>query len=363
MERLGESMVIKLSKEEKQQYARHLLLDEIGVEKQELLKKSSVLVIGAGGLGSAVLQYLVAAGVGKIGIIDPDVVSISNLQRQVLFTHKDIGKPKAEIAKRRLERLNPFIEITSYTQTLNPENAFYLIEKYDVIVEGSDNFTTKYLTNDACVLAKKPFVLGSIFKFEGQLSVYNYKGSATYRCLFSEPMSTIDMPNCSEVGVLGVLPGVVGTLMANETIKIVTEIGEVLVNKLLKIDLLTLEMNIFKFEKDPEIQIQKLETLTMHCSSQNEEIDLETYQKEKERYNLLDIRTLEERLAFNLGGIHIPLQELSHRWQELPKEKPIIVYCAKGIRSAKAVEFLKQQNSAMKFLNLKDGINGIKKQS
>ncbi|MBN3662858.1 MAG: HesA/MoeB/ThiF family protein, partial [Ornithobacterium rhinotracheale] len=217
-----------LNEKEKRQYARHILLNEIGIEKQEKLKNSSVLVIGAGGLGCPILQYLAAAGVGNIGIIDPDKVSETNLHRQVLFTHDDLGKPKTDVAKKHLSRLNPFIQIESYPFALDEKNALALFKKYDLIVEGSDSFSTKYLTNDACVLAEKPFILGSIFKFEGQLSVYNYRNNATYRCLFPEPMSSADMPTCSEVGVIGVLPGVVGTLMANEAIKILTEIGDVL---------------------------------------------------------------------------------------------------------------------------------------
>ncbi|MBV7441335.1 HesA/MoeB/ThiF family protein [Weeksellaceae bacterium TAE3-ERU29] len=352
-----------LSKEEKQQYARHLLLEEIGKEKQELLKKSSVLVVGAGGLGCPVLQYLTAVGVGTIGIIDPDTVSVSNLQRQILFTYEDIGKPKAEVAKKRLELLNPFIKIESYVQSLNAENALFLFENYDLIIEGSDSFTAKYLTNDACVLTGKPFVLGSIFKFEGQLSVYNYQGKATYRCLFPEPMSSAEMPTCSEVGVLGILPGVVGTLMANEAIKVLTGIGEVLAGKLFKIDLLTLEMSVFEFEKDPTIEIRTLELVNVSCQSSTnlQEINFETYKKDENNYNLLDVRTPEERSAFHLGGIHIPLDELPNRWEEIPTEKPVVVYCATGKRSAKAIAFLKEKVLGIDFLNLRGGILGIER--
>ncbi|AFR36174.1 HesA/MoeB/ThiF family protein [Riemerella anatipestifer] len=350
-----------LSTEERKQYARHLLLEEIGEEKQKQLKKSKVLVVGAGGLGCPVLQYLAAAGVGTIGIIDPDVVSISNLQRQILFTHNDIGKPKVEAAQKHLALLNPFIKIEGYNEALNKENALSLFEKYDLIIEGSDSFTTKYLTNDACILTQKPFILGSIFKFEGQLSVYNYQGGATYRCLFPEPMSSAEMPTCSEVGVLGVLPGVVGTLMANEAIKVLTEMGEILAGRLLKIDLLTLEQTIFEFEKDPTIQIKELELMSISCASKSDlqEIDFETYKQEKKHYNLLDVRTLDERLEFHLGGIHIPLNELPHRWKEIPTEKPIIVYCAMGVRGAKAIAFLKEKILECQFLNLKNGCKDL----
>ncbi|AFL98430.1 HesA/MoeB/ThiF family protein [Ornithobacterium rhinotracheale] len=346
-----------LNEKEKRQYARHILLNEIGIEKQEKLKNSSVLVIGAGGLGCPILQYLAAAGVGNIGIIDPDKVSETNLHRQVLFTHDDLGKPKTDVAKKHLSRLNPFIQIESYPFALDEKNALALFKKYDLIVEGSDSFSTKYLTNDACVLAEKPFILGSIFKFEGQLSVYNYRNNATYRCLFPEPMSSADMPTCSEVGVIGVLPGVVGTLMANEAIKILTEIGDVLAGKLLKINLLNLEINIFEFEKDPDIQITEISPITVSCSNRNHEIDFETYQKNKENYYLLDVRTYEEREISHIGGLHIPLHELPDRWQELPTQKPLVVYCAHGVRSARAISFLEQKMPNQAFLNLENGIS------
>jgi adenylyltransferase/sulfurtransferase len=229
-----------LTNEEKKQYDRHLILDEIGVEGQLKLKQAKVLIVGAGGLGCPVLQYLTAAGVGTLGIIDDDVVTQSNLQRQILYTLDDVGLSKAETAAKRLSRLNPFIVFNVHNEKLTRENAVSLFQGYDIIVDGSDNFATRYLTNDAAVIAKKPLVYGAVFKFEGQVSVFNYFGSGTYRCLYPSPPKPEEAPNCSQIGVLGVLPGIIGSLQANETIKIICGIGVVLSNKLLVFNVLTM---------------------------------------------------------------------------------------------------------------------------
>jgi len=219
-ERLGEA--------EKNRYSRHILLDKVGLAGQEKLKSAKVLVIGAGGLGCPILQYLTAAGVGTIGIIDFDVVDETNLQRQILFNVDDVGKSKAQCAQVHLSKQNPFVNFQVYNERINTQNALELFNQYDIIVDGTDNFSTRYLVNDSCVIANKPLVYGAIFKFEGQVAVFNYNNGPTYRCLFPEPPKAGSVPNCSDVGVMGVLPGLIGTQQANETIKIILQIGEVL---------------------------------------------------------------------------------------------------------------------------------------
>ena len=218
---------------EKNRYSRHILLDKIGLEGQEKLKGAKVLVIGAGGLGCPVLQYLTAAGVGTIGIIDFDIVDETNLQRQILFTVNDVGVNKAEAAENRLRQLNPYVRFNIYPERLTTKNALNLFSEYDIIVDGTDNFSTRYLVNDACVITGKPLVYGAIYKFEGQVAVFNFNGGPSYRCLFPEPPKSGSVPNCSEVGVIGVLPGLIGTQQANEVIKLILEIGEPLSGKLL----------------------------------------------------------------------------------------------------------------------------------
>jgi adenylyltransferase/sulfurtransferase len=235
---------MSLSKAEQQQYNRHLILDEIGELGQLKLKKAKVLVIGAGGLGCPILQYLSAAGVGTIGVVDDDTIEKSNLQRQVLYSHDDIGDFKAEVAANKLAGLNPYVNFEIYLQRLNKEIAVELFLKYDVIVDGSDNFPTRYLVNDAAILTNKPVVFGSIFKFEGQVSVFNYNNGPSYRCLYPNPPKSEDVPNCSEIGVLGVLPGIIGALQANEVLKLVLGIGEILSGKLLTYNALNMQQLI-----------------------------------------------------------------------------------------------------------------------
>lgn len=346
-----------LTSEEKKQYNRHLILNEIGAEGQLKLKKAKVLVIGAGGLGCPVLQYLTAAGVGTIGIIDDDVVDQSNLQRQILYTVDDIGASKAETAAKRLSRLNPFVHFKVYQEKLTKENAILVFSNYDIIVDGSDNFSTRYLANDAAVITNKPLVYGAIFKFEGQVSVFNYKGSGTYRCLYPTPPKPNEAPNCSEIGVLGVLPGIIGSLQANETIKIICGIGVVLANKLLVYDSLKMNQMVLRYEKDSKTNVTALETdYDFFCEILfNEEISLEELQKNKEKYNLLDVREIEEREAYHIGGQHIPLGELLQRLDEVPHNKDLVVYCQSGVRSAKAIELLSNHHFKAKTFNLKGG--------
>ncbi|WP_233898751.1 HesA/MoeB/ThiF family protein [Tenacibaculum piscium] len=351
---------MNLTEEEKKQYNRHLILDKIGEKGQLKLKKSKVLVIGAGGLGCPVLQYLTAAGVGTIGIIDDDKVSQSNLQRQILYTVDDIGFSKAETAKNRLSKLNPFVKFNVYNEKLTKDNAISLFNKYDVIVDGSDNFSTRYLTNDTSVITQKPLVYGAIFKFEGQVSVFNYKGSGTYRCLYPTPPKPDESPNCSQIGVLGVLPGIIGSLQANETIKIICEIGNVLANKLLMYDTLTMRQMVLDFEKTPEGAITKLEdNYDFFCGiiATENEITIEELQVDLLKYNLLDVREDWEREQHHIGGQHIRLVELPDRLNEIDTSKPVIVYCKSGMRSKRAISFLEDSLKEAILINLKNGLN------
>lgn len=348
-----------LTKQEKKQYNRHLILDKIGEAGQLKLKKAKVLVIGAGGLGCPVLQYLTAAGVGTIGVIDDDVVDQSNLQRQILYTMDDIGLSKAVTATNRLSRLNPFVKFRVYDEKLINENVISLFEKYDIIIDGSDNFSTRYLTNDAAILTNKPLVYGAIFKFEGQVSVFNYKGSATYRCLYPTPPKPEESLNCSEIGVIGVLPGIIGSLQANEAIKMICEIGEVLANKLLMYDVLTMRQMILKFEKTEKAQVKALEKdYDFFCGikSIENEITLEGLEGDLKTYNLLDVREDWEREEHHIGGQHIPLDELEDRFDEISITKPLVVYCKSGIRSKRAIAILIENGFKIQLFNLKNGL-------
>jgi adenylyltransferase/sulfurtransferase len=348
-----------LTREEQIQYNRHLILDRIGEDGQLKLKKSKVLVIGAGGLGCPILQYLTAAGVGTLGVIDDDVVDQSNLQRQILYTIDDVGASKAETAVKRLSRLNPFVQFDVYVQKLTRENAVTLFEKYDIIVDGSDNFQTRYLSNDAAVLANKSLVYGSIFKFEGQVSVFNYQKSATYRCLYPTPPSPGTVPNCSEIGVIGVLPGIIGSLQANEVIKIICGIGEVLADKLMIFDVLSMRQMILNFERTSNANVQKLEeNYDFFCgiTPAENELTLEELEHNLEKYNLLDVREDWERAQHHIGGQHIPLGQLSDRFTEILSDKSLVVYCKSGMRSKRAIEFLEEQQVSYELINLKGGL-------
>lgn len=357
---------MSLSQEENIQYSRHLILDEIGKSGQEKLKNAKVLVIGAGGLGCPILQYLTAAGVGTIGIIDDDTIDQTNLQRQILYKYNDIGKFKVEVAINRLSELNPFVKFNIYIEKLTSHNVLRLFNSYDIIVDGSDNFPTRYLINDAAVLTNKPVVFGSIFKFEGQVAVFNYQNGPTYRCLFPNPPQSDSVPNCSEIGVLGVLPGIIGTIQANEVLKIICEIGAVLSGKLLTFNSLTMEQNILNFKKNNTLKITDLDNnYNFFCgiSKALQEITLFELKKSIENYTLLDVRSNLERELFNIGGIHIPLPELDARYIEVPTNKDIVVYCKAGIRSKSAIKILECKNIKATLINLKNGINSVYKKT
>lgn len=331
-----------------ERYSRQVILPEFGLGKQEELKGASVLIIGAGGLGSPVILYLAAAGIGKIGIIEGDKVDISNLQRQILFKSDDIGQLKGLVALSEIKKLNPEIEVSVITEYLVKENALDVIQLYDVIVDGSDNFSTRYLVNDACVILNKPFVYGAIYKFEGQLSVFNFNNGPTYRCLFPEIPDSKDVPNCSEIGVLGVLPGVVGVLMATEVIKIITGLGEVLSGWLLTYDALTASFSKFGITKSyPDQEIKQLGNYIIDCSSsqsiENRILsiaDIENGVLDSRVIQLIDVREPEEFNATNIASINLPLSKILVGDFVLPKDKSIVFFCKTGKRSSQAMNFL-----------------------
>lgn len=362
---------MNLSAEEKNRYARHLILPGFGTEAQLKLKAAKVLVIGAGGLGSPLLQYLAAAGVGTIGIIDPDRVSSSNLQRQVLYGEKDLGKLKVEAAKERLLDLNPYITIVTYPQIFDKKNAMEIISEYNIIADGTDNFPTRYLVNDACVLAGKPYVYGSIFRFEGQVSVFNLllsdgSRSPNYRDLYPTPPPPNQVPNCAEGGVLGVLPGMIGAMQANEVIKIISDTGTPLAGKIALFDAAHFTQHTLSYKANPAIKIEELIDYEVFCGLPAQEqipsIDagaLKVMQERGDDFILLDVRTRPEYEVDHLGGILIPLAELSDNWHQLPNRQLIVVHCQSGARSAKAVALLQEKGFSQVY-NLEGGINAYR---
>lgn len=351
-----------LTAEEQRQYRRHIQLDTIGEYGQIKLKQAKVLVIGAGGLSCAVLQYIAAAGIGTIGIIDDDIVSQSNLQRQILYRTEDIGKSKVVCAKKTLSRLNPYITINAYNECLNTSNAIELFKAYDIIVDGTDNFPTRYLSNDAAVITDTPLVFGSIFKFDGQVSVFNFKNGPTYRCLYPTPPEAGSIPNCAEVGVLGVLPGIIGSLQANEVLKIILELEGVLSGKLLTFNTRSMKQLILAFEKSNFNSINKLDDdYQLFCGvpKVDTEIHFQDYEQHATNYTLLDVRTQIERDDFHLDSIHIPLDELTQRHLEIPQHKPLVVFCKSGLRSKKAIKILENSGFTNALINLKNGILNV----
>ncbi|MFK8046218.1 MAG: molybdopterin-synthase adenylyltransferase MoeB [Crocinitomicaceae bacterium] len=353
-----------LTTAEKQQYNRHLILSEVGIAGQQKLKEAKVLVIGAGGLGCPILQYLAAAGVGKIGIVDDDKVDVSNLQRQILYGHSSIGINKAIAAKERLNDINPHIEINTYAYRLTSKNAVSLFSKYDIIIDGSDNFPTRYLCNDAAVLAEKPLVFGSIYKFEGQVSVFNYQNGPTYRCLFPNPPGPNEVPNCSEVGVLGILPGIIGAIQGNEVLKIVLETGEALSGKLLTYNTLNNSQIVLNFDKTEASNITELlDNYGSFCGILENDFQLEfsTVKENLEDYILVDVREEWERETFHIGGIHISLYELTNNLELLSTNKPLLLYCETGSRSEMGRKLLLNLLPNTDIFTIIDGVNSIEK--
>jgi adenylyltransferase/sulfurtransferase len=329
-------------------YNRHIILSEVGQEGQNKLNKAKVLVVGAGGLGCPLLQYLAAAGIGTIGIIDYDTVDISNLQRQVLFGTSTLGINKAIAAKDRLEDLNPKVSIIAISEQLTSKNALELFKAYDIIIDGTDNFATRYLISDAAVLTNKPVVYGAIYKFEGQVSVFNYNNGPSYRCLFPNHPKEGSVANCSEVGVLGVLPGIIGTMMANEVIKIVLGFNGVLSGRLLCYNSRSAETSTLKIErKQSEIDkvlahsdLRNLEE-NITCEIPAEEIGMDELQS-IDNIQFVDVREFNEQPKIKLDNyIQIPLSELKENTNKIDASKTIIAFCQSGIRSKNAIEILK----------------------
>lgn len=330
-------------------YNRHIILSEIGQTGQDKITAAKVLVIGAGGLGCPILQYLAAAGVGKLGIIDFDTVDITNLQRQVLFGNSSLGKNKAIAAKERLTDLNSNISIVTYPEPLTYQNAIGLFKEYDIIVDGSDNFETRYLVNDACIITNKPLVYGAIYKFEGQVSVFNYKNGPSYRCLFPKPPKKDTVPNCSEIGVLGVLPGIIGTMQANEVLKIVLGIGNVLSGKLLCYNALSSNIYFLKINKVEEhfnkvlkdAPLFNKKQLNINCETDDEVSIQDIYFREN--IQIVDVRETHELPKIDgLQVTFIPLSNLENNIDKIQPNKEKMIFCQSGVRSQQAVSTLKK---------------------
>jgi molybdopterin/thiamine biosynthesis adenylyltransferase/rhodanese-related sulfurtransferase len=368
---------LTLSKEEVLRYSRHLIMPEVGMEGQLKLKAAKVLCIGTGGLGAPLGVYLAAAGVGRIGLVDFDTVDLTNLQRQILFSTTDVGRPKIEAAADRLRSMNPEIQIDTFETRLTSENALELFKDYDIIVDGTDNFPTRYLVNDACVLLGKQNVYGSIFRFEGQVTVFGAPGGPCYRCLYPEPPPPGLVPSCAEGGVLGVLPGIVGSIQAAETLKLIIGKGEPLIGRLLLFDALAMRFRELKLRKNPECPVcGPHPTVTKlidydyaeFCGIRGEEApapqitvpeiaprELKARLDRGDALFILDVREPHEYQICNLGGHLIPLGDLSRRVSELDSSREIVAHCRSGKRSAEAVEFLRKAGFR-KVLNLKGGI-------
>ena len=365
-----------LSNEEILRYSRHLIMPEVGMEGQQKLKAAKVLCIGTGGLGSPLALYLAAAGVGTLGLVDFDVVDYTNLQRQIIHSTPDVGRPKLESAEEKLRALNPYVDIRKFETRLTSANALEIFRDFDVIADGTDNFPTRYLVNDACVLTGRPNVYGSIFRFEGQASVFATKEGPCYRCLYPEPPPPGLVPSCAEGGVLGILPGLVGIIQATEAIKLILGAGEPLIGRLLMVDALAMSFRTLKLRKNPECPacgahptIKKLIDYEQFCGisaagHQEPAVNANdiTPEELKRRLNagedifVLDVREPHEYQIANLGGHLIPLGDLPKRVSELDSSREIVAHCKMGGRSAKAVDFLRQAGFK-KVRNLAGGIN------
>ncbi len=355
------SEISPLTGDELDRYSRHVILREIGTGGQARIKSARVLLVGAGGLGSPTGLYLAAAGVGRLGIVDCDAVELPNLQRQVAFGTRDVGRPKLEAAGRRLRDLNAGIEIVLHEVRLERSNAFDILSDYDIVVDGSDNFATRYLVNDACVLSGKPDVSGSVIRFQGQASVFGFGGGPCYRCLFPDPPPANLVPGCSEAGVLGPLPGIIGSIMAAETIKIIIGRGDVLSGRVLIYDALLARFHELTVRKDPDCPvcgphrtITELPDYEEFCGTpgQSSRSPSEAFDMSASRLKaalddgddilLLDVREPYEYRICNLGGLLIPLAELPSRLSEIDLSREIVVYCHSGVRSAAAAQFLRR---------------------
>ncbi|MCU0341658.1 MAG: molybdopterin-synthase adenylyltransferase MoeB [Spirosomaceae bacterium] len=357
-----------LSPAELRRYNRHLLIPEIGIEGQQKLKAARVLVVGCGGLGSPILLYLAAAGVGTLGIIDADRVDDTNLQRQILYGSESVGRPKVEEAAKRIRSLNAYLNVEPYFEALTAQNALDILAKYDLVIDGSDNFPTRYLVNDACVLLQKPLIYGAIYRFEGQVAVFNYQNGPNYRDLFPQPPPPELAPNCAEAGVLGVLPGMIGCLQANEALKIIAQIGQPLAGKLFVMDALTLTTRIIRVPKLPDRpRITQLIDYEAFCGvsklEQNDELSVEdflTMQTEGADFQVIDVREAHEYATDNLGGLSMPLSKLADFVTQISRDKTVVVHCQSGMRSQKAIKYLADNHGFVNLKNLTGGLNAVR---
>lgn len=353
-----------LSPQELERYQRHFPLPGFGKEGQEKLKNAKILIVGCGGLGNPVAIYLAAAGIGNIGLVDFDRVNVSNLQRQVMFQETDVDKLKVDILKERITALNSFCNVTTYTIKLESSNALEIINQYDLAIDCTDNFPVRYLLNDACILTNKPFVYGSIYQFEGQVSVFNVNGSSNYRDLYPEPPSPLFVTNCETGGVIGTLPGIVGTIQANEVIKLICSIGESLIDKLLIIDCLTMRSTTIKIKNhNTKRNISELIDYEMFCGTKTEmkmkEIsvsELNQMIESNEDFQLIDVRESHEVEISTLNGEHIPLGEIPNNEDKIAKDKKVIIHCRSGARSGQAVQYLESKLGLNNLYNLRGGI-------
>jgi sulfur-carrier protein adenylyltransferase/sulfurtransferase len=366
--------IATLNNDEILRYSRHLIMPEVGMEGQQKLKAARVLCIGAGGLGSPLTLYLTAAGVGTLGIVDFDVVDYTNLQRQIIHTTDDVGRKKLDSAAEKLKAINPFINLKTFETRLSSENALEIFRDFDIIADGTDNFPTRYLVNDACVLTGKPNVYGSIFRFEGQASIFGTEEGPCYRCLYPEPPPPGLVPSCAEGGVLGILPGLVGVIQATEVIKLILGKGEPLIGRLLLVDALGMKFRELRLRKKPDCpacgthpSVTRLIDYNEFCGIRGEEKPVETGVPEvqveelKRRLDagedifVLDVREPHEYQICNINGYLIPLGDLPKRVHELDSSREIVAHCRSGVRSAKAVSFLRQAGFT-KVHNLAGGI-------
>lgn len=375
---MAEQTVIPFTPAELARYNRHIIIPGFGLEAQQKLKTAKVLMIGSGGLGSPALLYLAAAGVGTIGIADFDVVDDSNLQRQVLFGVSEVGAPKVEAAKRRLEELNPFITIVLYNTQITADNALDIIKEYDVVADGTDNFPTRYLVNDACVLLNKPNVYASVFQFEGQVSVFNYRNAAgetgpNYRDLYPAPPPPGMVQSCAEGGVLGVLPGIIGSMQALEVIKVITGVGETLSGRFFIYDALSFETKTFNIKRDPgnplngtHPTITRLIDYEQFCGVKAVEKpvkeisakELSGWQAGGEPFQLIDVREPDEYERVNIGGELMPLSTIADHAGHITRDRKVVLHCKTGSRSTKAIRELESKFGFTNLYNLKGGILG-----
>jgi molybdopterin/thiamine biosynthesis adenylyltransferase/rhodanese-related sulfurtransferase/molybdopterin converting factor small subunit len=365
-----EPSVAELSKDELVRYSRHLIMPEVGAEGQLKLKAAKVLLVGTGGLGAPLGLYLAAAGVGRIGLVDFDVVDFSNLQRQVIHGTSDVGRKKLDSAADRMHEINPFVRIDKYEVALSSENALDILKDYDIIVDGTDNFPTRYLVNDACVLLGKPNVYGSIFRFEGQATVFAYEGGPCYRCLYPEPPPPGLVPSCAEGGVLGILPGTIGLIQATETVKLILGIGEPLVGRLLLYDALAMRFRELKLRRNPECPVcgehptvTKLIDYQQFCGilqpvtteGDIDPVEVKTKIDRGDNFVLIDVREPHEYQICSIPTAKlIPLGQLPQRLGELDRDIEIVAHCKSGMRSAKAVDLLTR--NGFRARNMKGGI-------